>query len=79
MKTLMTKLYNQTSEKQKRQTLRNNMPPCEKIVWAKLRNQQIESCKFRSLSISEDVLTVMIDVSNIFYPSLTFPFIRGGN
>ncbi|MEH2024610.1 endonuclease domain-containing protein [Nostoc sp.] len=43
----MTKLYNQTSEKQKRQTLRNNMPPCEKIVWAKLRNQQIESCKFR--------------------------------
>ena len=47
MKTLMTKLYNQTSEKQKRQTLRNNMPPSEKIVWAKLRNQQIESCKFR--------------------------------
>ncbi|MDZ8189795.1 MAG: endonuclease domain-containing protein [Nostoc sp. ChiSLP02] len=43
----MTKLYNQTSEKQKRQTLRNNMPLCEKIVWAKLRNQQVESCKFR--------------------------------
>ncbi|MEH1941903.1 MAG: endonuclease domain-containing protein [Nostoc sp.] len=43
----MTKLYNQTSERQKRQTLRNNMPPSEKIVWAKLRNQQIESCKFR--------------------------------
>ncbi|MBD2511230.1 endonuclease domain-containing protein [Nostoc muscorum FACHB-395] len=43
----MTKLYNQSSEKQKRQTLRNNMPPCEKIVWAKLRNQQIESYKFR--------------------------------
>jgi very-short-patch-repair endonuclease len=47
MKTLMTKLYNQTSEKPKRQTLRNNIPPSEKIVWAKLRNQQIESCKFR--------------------------------
>ncbi|MEH2281365.1 MAG: DUF559 domain-containing protein [Nostoc sp.] len=43
----MTKLYNQTSEKQKWQILKNNMPPCEKIVWAKLRNQQIESCKFR--------------------------------
>ncbi|MBD2525310.1 endonuclease domain-containing protein [Nostoc sp. FACHB-133] len=43
----MTKLYNQSSEKQKRQTLRNNMPPCEKIVWVKLKNQQIESCKFR--------------------------------
>nr|WP_238553701.1 endonuclease domain-containing protein [Fortiea contorta] len=23
------------------------MPPAEKLVWAKLRNQQIESCKFR--------------------------------
>jgi very-short-patch-repair endonuclease len=43
----MTKLYNQTSEKQKRQTLRNNMPLSEKIVWAKLRSQQIENCKFR--------------------------------
>jgi len=43
----MTKLYNQTSEKTKRQFLRNNMPPAEKIIWAKLRNQQIEGCKFR--------------------------------
>ncbi|BBD61063.1 hypothetical protein NIES2109_38650 [Nostoc sp. HK-01] len=43
----MTKLYNKASEKHKRQTLRNNMPLAEKIVWAKLRSQQIESCKFR--------------------------------
>lgn len=43
----MTKLYNQTSEKQKRQALRKNMPSAEKIVWAKLRNKQIEGCKFR--------------------------------
>ena len=43
----MTKLYNQTSEKQKRQALRNNMPPAEKIVWAKLKSQLIEGCKFR--------------------------------
>ncbi|MBW4667251.1 MAG: endonuclease domain-containing protein [Cyanomargarita calcarea GSE-NOS-MK-12-04C] len=43
----MTKLYNQTSEKSKRQALRNNMPLAEKIIWAKLRSQQIEGCKFR--------------------------------
>ncbi|AFZ56180.1 endonuclease domain-containing protein [Anabaena cylindrica FACHB-243] len=43
----MTKLYNKTSEKQKRQTLRKNIPPAEKIVWAKLRSQQVEGCKFR--------------------------------
>ncbi|MEH1822088.1 MAG: endonuclease domain-containing protein [Nostoc sp.] len=47
MKVLMIKLYNKTLEKQKRQNLRNNMPLAEKIVWAKLRSQQIESCKFR--------------------------------
>jgi very-short-patch-repair endonuclease len=43
----MTKLYNQSSEKDKRQALRKDMPPAEKMVWAKLRNQQLESCKFR--------------------------------
>jgi very-short-patch-repair endonuclease len=43
----MTKLYNKSSEKSKRQALRNNMPLAEKIIWAKFRNQQIESCKFR--------------------------------
>jgi very-short-patch-repair endonuclease len=43
----MTELYNKTSEKEKRQRLRNNMPPAEKIIWAKLRNRQIEECKFR--------------------------------
>ncbi len=43
----MTKLYNKTSEKQKRQALRNNIPPAEKMVWAKLRSQQVEDCKFR--------------------------------
>jgi very-short-patch-repair endonuclease len=44
---LMTELYNKTSEKEKRRSLRNNMPPAEKIVWEKLRNRQIEGCKFR--------------------------------
>ncbi|BAY45997.1 hypothetical protein SAMD00079811_36040 [Scytonema sp. HK-05] len=46
-KPVMTKLYNKTSEKQKRQALRNNIPPAEKMVWAKLRSQQVEGCKFR--------------------------------
>jgi hypothetical protein len=27
----------------------------------------------------EDVLKVMVDVSNIFYPTLTLPLVRGGN
>ncbi len=43
----MTKLYNKTSEKEKRRSLRNNMPPAEKIIWSKLRCQQIENCKVR--------------------------------
>jgi very-short-patch-repair endonuclease len=43
----MTKLYNKTSEKDKRQSLRNNMPPAEHLVWARLKGRQIENCKFR--------------------------------
>ena len=43
----MTKLYNKSTEKAKRQALRNNMPVAEKIIWAKLRGRQIEGCKFR--------------------------------
>ncbi|MBD2384370.1 endonuclease domain-containing protein [Cylindrospermum sp. FACHB-282] len=53
----MTELYNKTSEKEKRQFLRNNMPPAEKIVWEKLRRQQIEGCKFRR-QYSIDVFVV---------------------
>ncbi len=53
----MTKLYNKSSEKPKRQALRNNMPLAEKIIWAKLRNQQIEGCKFcRQYSIDAFVV-----------------------
>jgi very-short-patch-repair endonuclease len=44
---VMTKLYNKTSEKGKRQLLRNNMPPAEQLVWARLKGRQIECCKFR--------------------------------
>jgi very-short-patch-repair endonuclease len=43
----MTKLYNKTSEKDKRQLLRNNMPPAEQLVWARLKGKQVENCKFR--------------------------------
>ena len=43
----MTKLYNRISEKDKRQSLRNNMPPAEQLVWARLKGKQIENCKFR--------------------------------
>jgi very-short-patch-repair endonuclease len=43
----MTKLYNKTSEKDKRQLLRNNMPLAEQLVWAKLKGKQVENCKFR--------------------------------
>ena len=43
----MTKLYNKISEKDKRQSLRNNMPPAEQLVWARLKGKQVENCKFR--------------------------------
>jgi very-short-patch-repair endonuclease len=43
----MTKLYNKTSEKDKRQSLRNNMPLAEQLVWARLKGKQIDNCKFR--------------------------------
>jgi very-short-patch-repair endonuclease len=43
----MTKLYNKASEKEKRQRLRNNMPLAERLLWSKLRNCQLENCKFR--------------------------------
>jgi very-short-patch-repair endonuclease len=44
---MMTKLYNKSSEKEKRRSLRHNIPPAEKIIWERLRNRQIEACKFR--------------------------------
>lgn len=43
----MTKLYNKTSEKLKRQQLRKEMTKAEKLLWEKLKSQQLENCKFR--------------------------------
>ncbi|MDZ7955423.1 endonuclease domain-containing protein [Nostoc sp. DedQUE09] len=47
----MTELYNKTSEKEKRRSLRNNMPSAEKIVWERLKNRQIDGCKFYSIDV----------------------------
>jgi very-short-patch-repair endonuclease len=43
----MTELYNKTSERDKRRSLRNNMPLAEQIVWGRLRGRLVEGCKFR--------------------------------
>lgn len=43
----MTELYNRTSQKHKRQLLRNNMTQAEKSLWLQLKGKQIEGCKFR--------------------------------
>jgi len=43
----MTRLFNKTSEKEKRRTLRRNMPPAETILWSQLRGKRLEGCKFR--------------------------------
>lgn len=44
----MTKLYNRTSEKTKRQQLRRNMTKAEFRLWQKLKGKQLEGVKFRS-------------------------------
>ena len=43
----MTKLYNKSSEKFKRQQLRTEMTEAEKRLWKQIRNRQLENCKFR--------------------------------
>ncbi len=43
----MTKFYNKSSEKEKRRQLRQDITKAEKIIWEKIKNRQIENCKFR--------------------------------
>ena len=43
----MTKLFNKNSELGKRRSLRSNAPPAERIVWSKLRKNQVLGFKFR--------------------------------
>ena len=43
----MTRIFNKTSELNKRRSLRNVAPDAERIVWARLRKNQILGFKFR--------------------------------
>ena len=43
----MTEIFNKTSELSKRRSLRNAAPQAERIVWSRLRKNQILGCKFR--------------------------------
>jgi very-short-patch-repair endonuclease len=43
----MTRLFNKTSEKEKRRLLRKNIPPAEAILWSKLRGKSLHGYKFR--------------------------------
>ncbi|MEH2297119.1 endonuclease domain-containing protein [Nostoc sp.] len=43
----MTKLYNKNSEIEKRRLLRQNITKAEKLLWDKIRDRQLENCKFR--------------------------------
>ena len=44
---IMTRIYNRTSEKEKRRQLRNKMTPAEIILWSRLKNRQVNRYKFR--------------------------------
>jgi very-short-patch-repair endonuclease len=43
----MTQLYNKNSEIEKRRLLRENITKAEKLIWDKIRDRQLEKCKFR--------------------------------
>ncbi len=43
----MTKIYNRTSEKEKRRLLRNNLTRAEVILWSRLQRIQVLGHKFR--------------------------------
>ena len=44
---LMNRVFNLTSEKEKRRVLRNNVPLAESVLWARLRREQIMGLRFR--------------------------------
>lgn len=43
----MTPIFNRPSEKERRRSLRNSLPPAELILWSKLKSRQICAQKFR--------------------------------
>ncbi|MEO6728392.1 MAG: endonuclease domain-containing protein [Candidatus Dojkabacteria bacterium] len=50
-------IYNKNILKQKRKYLRNNATEAEVILWSKLKNKQLASCKFiRQYSIDNYIL-----------------------
>lgn len=53
----MQRVFNLTSEKEKRRVLRNNVPVAESLLWARLRREQIAGLRFRrQVSIGAFVL-----------------------
>jgi very-short-patch-repair endonuclease len=43
----MKRIFNKTSERQKRKALRRVMPEAEVILWSKLQKRQVDGFKFR--------------------------------
>ena len=43
----MTKVFNKTTLKERRQFLRKNMPKAEVILWSRIRRKQTGGCRFR--------------------------------
>jgi very-short-patch-repair endonuclease len=43
----MTKIFNKSEVKEKRKSLRKNMPAAEIVLWSKLKNGQLKDLKFR--------------------------------
>jgi very-short-patch-repair endonuclease len=43
----MPRIFNKTSEKEKRKFLRNNMPKAELVLWSKVKGKQFFGYKFR--------------------------------
>jgi very-short-patch-repair endonuclease len=53
----MTLSFNKISEKEKRRSLRKNMPKSEIILWSKLKNKQMQGKRFlRQYSVDQYVL-----------------------
>jgi very-short-patch-repair endonuclease len=47
MKNTQEHFFNRRDQKQKRQSLRNNATPAEKILWSQLRRRSLHGFKFR--------------------------------
>ena len=43
----MTEYFNKTTEKEKRRSLRRNMPQPERLIWSRLRRNQVLGYGFR--------------------------------